>query len=73
MSILSSKNRLVAEIDILGVNNDHIDVFEVKCGYRISKAKRQLYKIRKLLFKRYKKPVNLYFYHGGADELIRIA
>jgi hypothetical protein len=71
-SIYSAKKRLIAEIDLIGHHPHGIDVFEVKCGYRITKARRQLYKIKKLLLKTYKKAVNLYFYHGGAGQLIRI-
>ena len=54
-----------AEIDLMGVKNGKLHVFEVKCSYRISKAKRQLYKLKRLL----KVPMTLYFYCGSADVL----
>ena len=47
--LLSKKRRRVAEIDILAIKGDKCDVYEVKCSYRKTKAKRQLEKIRKLL------------------------
>jgi len=41
--------RKVAEIDVLAVRDNKYYVYEVKCSYRISKARRQLKKIKRLL------------------------
>jgi len=68
----SRRNRPIAEIDVMGHKKNSIDVYEVKCGYRITKARKQLHKIKKILRKVYKKRINLFFYHGGSGELIQI-
>jgi predicted RecB family endonuclease len=47
--LFSPRKRKVAEIDILAVKDNKYYVYEVKCSYRIAKAKRQLRKIKKLL------------------------
>ncbi len=44
--LYSKRKRLVAEIDLMGVKDGQVDIYEVKCSHRISKAKRQLEKIR---------------------------
>ena len=45
--LFSPRRRLVGEIDILAIKGSHYDVYEVKCSFRISKARRQLEKIKK--------------------------
>ena len=69
--LYSKKKRKVAEIDILAFNEDYCDVFEVKCSHRITKAKKQLSKIKKIL------SINssvrhTFFYCGDSRELIMI-
>lgn len=49
VELFSKKRRKVAEIDILARKDDKYYVYEVKCSYRIAKAKKQLRKIKKLL------------------------
>jgi len=49
VELFSKRKRKVAEIDILAVRGNSYHVYEVKCSYRISKAKRQLRKIKKLV------------------------
>jgi len=45
-----NKQRKIAEIDILAKkNDDSFDVFEVKCSYRIVKARKQLKRIKRLM------------------------
>ena len=44
--IYSKRKRLVGEIDLVGVKDGRYDIYEVKCSYRISKAKRQLEKVK---------------------------
>ena len=62
---------MVAEIDILAFNENYCDVFEVKCSHRITKARHQLHKIRKIL-----SPTSsvrhTFFYCGDSQELIII-
>ncbi len=66
---ISNSRRMVAEIDILARKGKSIDIYEVKCSYRITKAKKQLYKIRKILNK---DRVSCYFYCGIGDRLIKV-
>jgi len=50
VELISKKTkRKVAEIDILAEEENKYHVYEVKCSYRIVKAKKQLKKIKKLL------------------------
>ncbi|MFP4111486.1 MAG: hypothetical protein ACLFPQ_03890 [Candidatus Woesearchaeota archaeon] len=58
----SSKRRIIAEIDILAVKENKFDIYEVKCSYRIIKAKHQLKKIKKLL----PKVENTFFFCGDS-------
>ncbi|RMF06992.1 hypothetical protein D6764_00880 [Candidatus Woesearchaeota archaeon] len=46
--IINSK-RILGDIDIYAVKGDRIDLYEVKCSYRIHKAKHQLQKVRRFL------------------------
>ncbi len=66
---ISNSKRAVAEIDILAKKGKHIDIYEVKCSYRIAKAKKQLYKIRKILNK---DKISCYFYCGAGDLLVKV-
>jgi len=49
VEFFSKKKRKIAEIDILAVKENKYYVYEVKCSYRIAKARKQLRKIKKLL------------------------
>jgi hypothetical protein len=64
--IRNSKRRL-GEIDVLAKKGERIDLYEVKCSYRIIKAKHQLKRIRKYL-----KFDNGYFYCGTSGMLLVI-
>jgi hypothetical protein len=64
--IYSKRKRLVGEIDLMGINVGEVDVYEVKCSNRLTKAKHQLEKIRRLMKC---KPKNLYFYCGESHRL----
>jgi predicted RecB family endonuclease len=61
--------RKVAEIDILAVRDNKYYVYEVKCSYRISKARRQLRKIKRLL----PNVRELFFFCGEGNVIERIA
>lgn len=67
---LNKKKRTIAEIDILARKGKEIHLFEVKCSYRIVKARKQLTKLRKIF---QDSPVSLYFYCGIGDLLVEIA
>lgn len=69
--LYSKKKRRIAEIDVVAFTDDYCDVFEVKCSYRITKARRQLHKIRKIL-----SPTSsvrhTFFYCGDSSQLILV-
>jgi len=70
MPLYSKKNRLVGEIDLLGVKDGVCDVFEVKCSHRIAKARHQLRKIRENITDY---PVGeLFFFCGASRALISV-
>ena len=71
ISLYSKKKRRIAEIDILAFNEDYCDIFEVKCSYRITKARRQLYKIKKILSTN-SSVRHTFFYCGDSRELIMV-
>jgi hypothetical protein len=65
--LYSEKRRLVGEIDLLAVRPDGvIDIYEVKCSYRVSKARRQLRKFRKLLSANVQ---NCFFFCGESQSI----
>jgi hypothetical protein len=67
--LYSPKKRLVGEIDVLAFKDDVCDIYEVKCSYRIAKAKRQLEKVKKHIEKA--SPVrNIFFFCGEAESLV---
>ena len=62
---------LTGEIDLLGKKGDQYHAYEVKCSYRITKARLQLLKIIKNA--RYKYNIaNSYFYCGDSKSLVEI-
>ena len=70
VSIYDNK-RCVAEIDVLALDENHCDIYEVKCSHRIAKARQQLKKVRKILdAERYVR--HSFFYCGNSKELVRI-
>jgi hypothetical protein len=67
--LYSKKKRLVAEIDILAVKDGSFDVYEVKCSYRITKAKHQLKKIRKIFPNDIRKA---FFFCGESGSIVTV-
>jgi len=67
--LYSRRRRLVAEIDLMAFDGGACDIFEVKCSYRISKAKRQLRKIRKVVTRKIR---NSFFFCGESGMLIHV-
>ncbi|MBR9677405.1 hypothetical protein GOV04_04650 [Candidatus Woesearchaeota archaeon] len=65
---ICNKKRKLAEIDILAIKGKQKDVFEVKCSYRITKARLQFRKLRKHL-----NFDNAYFFCGASQQLKKIA
>ena len=68
VEFFSQRKRKIAEADIIAVKDDGLYVYEVKCSYRIIKAKRQLHKISRLL-PNIKK---LLFYCGASKAIVRL-
>jgi len=58
----------VGEIDILAFKDNYCDIYEVKCSYRKSKAKRQLSKIRKIVSRK-SKVRNVFFFCGESGRM----
>ena len=54
-----------AEIDVFAIKDDIIDIYEVKCSYRISKARKQLKRAKRVL----ELNGNTYFYCGSSDSI----
>jgi predicted RecB family endonuclease len=67
--IYSMKRRLIGEIDVLAFKEGYYDIYEVKCSHRISKARRQVTKFRKIL-SRQNKVKNTFFFCGESGMLI---
>ena len=63
--LYSKKGRVLAEIDLLAIRENSCDVYEVKCSYRITKAKKQLLRIKRLM----PHVTNLYFFCGESGLL----
>ena len=61
--------RSLGEIDIIAKKGSRFDLYEVKCSYRILKAKKQLSRV-----KRYLKLENArsYFYCGNSKLLVTV-
>jgi len=66
---VKQSKRSLGEIDIIAKKGSRLDLYEVKCSYRILKAKKQLARIKKYL-----KLDNAgsYFYCGNSKLLVTI-
>ena len=61
--------RSLGEIDIIAQKGDRYDIYEVKCSYRILKARKQLRRMKKYL----KLPnARSYFYCGSSKMLVTV-
>lgn len=65
-SIYGTKS-VQAEADLIGIKDDKIDVYEVKCSYRIHKAEKQLKRLKRLMH-----ATHTYFYCGSSGALVEI-
>lgn len=59
--------RSLGEIDIMAKKGGRTDLYEVKCSYRILKAKKQLNRVRNILNL---KNARSYFYCGSSKILV---
>ena len=66
--LYSKRKRLVGEIDLVGIKDGSYDIYEVKCSYRIAKARRQLEKIRNHM--RDYRIKDAFFFCGASRALI---
>ena len=66
-----AKKRMLAEVDVLAKKGDSVDLYEVKCSPRITKAKRQLRKLGKYLGGGMN-IANYYFYCGSSHSIMAI-
>ncbi len=65
--------KTVGEMDLVGLVDGMIDVYEVKTNDDRSKARKQLFNIRRYLENQgYTCPINLYYYSGRNRELTKI-
>jgi predicted nucleic acid-binding Zn ribbon protein len=63
------KKRLIGEIDILAFKEGYYDIYEVKCSHRISKARRQVNKFKKIISLQ-NRVNNTFFFCGESGMLI---
>lgn len=70
-----------AEIDIIGIKDKEVDVYEIKCAYHKCKAVKQLNRIENLLQDKNtissltiddSFTINKFFYYDGSDEIEEI-
>lgn len=61
---LTSKKRSFGEIDVFAVKGKRKDVYEVKCSFRIVKAKKQIKRLNKFIDFN-----NAYFYCGSSGRI----
>ena len=66
---LKDYKRSLGEVDIIAKKGDRLDLYEVKCSFRIVKARKQLQRVRK-----YMKLENSrsYFYCGNSKALVTV-
>jgi hypothetical protein len=62
----AKRKRLVAEIDIIAYRDEEVHIYEVKCSHRISKARRQLLKISRIV----RGVSKMFFFCGESGNLI---
>lgn len=65
-----SKRHVAAEIDLLGVRGEQMDIYEVKCSHRPIKARKQLRRIQRLLGK---PDAGMFFFNGESGTITAVA
>ena len=66
---IKHSKRSLGEIDIIAKKGNRFDLYEVKCSYRIFKARKQLNRIKRYLNL---KNARSYFYCGSSKLLVVI-
>ena len=66
---IASSKRSLGEIDIVARKGGYVDLYEVKCSYRILKAKKQLERVKRLMNLDKSKS---YFYCGSSGVLVGV-
>lgn len=66
-----AKKRMLAEVDVLAKKGDNVDLYEVKCSPRITKARRQLRKLNRYLGGGMN-IANCYFYCGSSHSILQV-
>ena len=66
---IKHEKRSLGEIDIVAKKGNRLDLYEVKCSYRIVKAKKQLKRIKNILNL---KNARSYFYCGNSNVLVTV-
>ena len=62
---ISKNKRMLGEVDVCAIKDDKMDLFEVKCSFRIHKAEKQLRRAHRLL----QTHGELFFYCGSSGAL----
>lgn len=68
--VVRAKKRMLAEADVLARKGDTVDLYEVKCSPRITKAKKQLKKLSRYLSSM--NVANCYMYCGSSHSIMAI-
>ena len=66
-----ARKRMLAEVDVLARKGGKVDIYEVKCSPRITKARRQLRKLNRYLGGGMDIS-NFYFYCGSSHSIMTI-
>lgn len=64
---LHDGKKSLAQADLIGIKDGMVDVYEVKCSYRIHKAEKQLKRLKRLMH-----AAHTYFYCGSSGSLEEI-
>ena len=62
---IGKSKRTLGQVDLAGVKDRNIDLYEVKCSYRIHKAEKQLRRARRIM----RIKGQLYFYCGSSGQI----
>jgi len=65
---IGGSKRLLGQVDLAGIRKDKTDLFEVKCSYRIHKARKQLKRAQKIM----RVQGNLFFYCGSSGQILEV-
>ena len=66
---LKRSKRSIGEIDIIAKKGSRLDLYEVKCSYRIVKARKQLNRLKNILNI---KNARTFFYCGNSKLLVTV-